>query len=215
MACDCWLPCSCVYWSLVKARKIVWESQVIDSSSITQSEAFWVWRCDVTTSNSIQDGGALVVTILVFDLRVQLQHCTYQRKTWLFALIEVSTFICKREISGLSSPLRLNYKFYPDVMPREMSCPVETMNSFLLTFINHQVLHGKQLTSWERRLIPAMSSSARILNLNKRMGNCFGFCIRRTRNITFWRFVGGKRASDKQPNMIRAVMLLALKRSMK
>ena len=26
MACDCWLPCSCVYWSLVKARKIVWES---------------------------------------------------------------------------------------------------------------------------------------------------------------------------------------------
>ena len=91
--------------------------------------------------------GALVVNILVFDLRVQLQHCTYQRKTLLFSLIEVSTFICKREISGLSSPLTLNYKFYPDVMPREMSCPVETMNSFLLTFINHQVLHGKQLTS--------------------------------------------------------------------
>ena len=53
---------------------------------------------DVTTSNSIQD-------ILVFDLRVQLQHCTYQRKNLLFALINVSTFICKREISGLSSPL--------------------------------------------------------------------------------------------------------------
>ena len=65
-----------------------------------------VWWCDVTTSNSIQDGGALVVNILVFDLRVQLQHCTYQRKTLLFALIMVSTFICKREISDLSSPLR-------------------------------------------------------------------------------------------------------------
>ena len=36
MVCDCWFPCSCVYWSLVKARKIVWESHVIDSSSITQ-----------------------------------------------------------------------------------------------------------------------------------------------------------------------------------
>ena len=59
----------------------------------------------VTTSNSIQDGGALVVNILVFDLRVQLQHCTYQRKTLLFALIKVSTFICKREILDLSSPL--------------------------------------------------------------------------------------------------------------
>ena len=44
MTCDCWFPCSCVYWSLVKARKIVWESHVIDSSSITQSEALWVWR---------------------------------------------------------------------------------------------------------------------------------------------------------------------------
>ena len=105
MACDCWFPCSCVYWSLVKARKIVWESQVIDSSSITQSEALWIWLCDVTTSSLIQDGGALVVNILVFDLRVQLQHCTYQRKILFFALIKVNTFICKREISGLSSPL--------------------------------------------------------------------------------------------------------------
>ena len=102
MTCDCWFPCSCVYWSLVKARKIVWESHVIDSSCITQSAALWVWRCDVTTSNSIQDGGALVVNILVFDLRVQLQHCTYQRKTLHFALIKVSTFICKREILGWS-----------------------------------------------------------------------------------------------------------------
>ena len=84
-----------------KSQKIVWESHVIDSSSITQSEALWVWRCDVTTSNSIQDGGALVVNILVFDLHVQLQHYTYQRKTLIFALIKVSTFICKREISGL------------------------------------------------------------------------------------------------------------------
>ena len=105
MTCNCWFPCSCVYSSLVKARKIVWESQVIDSSSITQSEALWVWRCDVTTSNSIQDGGTLVVSILVFDLRVQLQHCTYQRKTSLFALIKVIIFICKREILGCSSPL--------------------------------------------------------------------------------------------------------------
>ena len=64
-----------------------------------------VWWCDVTTSNSIQDDDALVVNILVFDHRVQLQHCTYRRKTLLFALIKVSTFICKREISGLSSPL--------------------------------------------------------------------------------------------------------------
>ena len=67
-----------------------------------------VWRCDVTMSNSIQDGGALVVNIWVFDLRVQLQHCTYQRKTLLFALIKVSTFICKREILGCSSPLTIS-----------------------------------------------------------------------------------------------------------
>ena len=107
MVYDCWFPCSCVYWSLVIVIKIVWESQVIDSSSITQSEALWVWRCDVTTS--IQDGGALVVNILVFDLRVQLQHGTYQRKTLLFALIKISTFICEREISGLSSPLRSSF----------------------------------------------------------------------------------------------------------
>ena len=105
-ACHCWFPCSCVYWSLVKARKIVWEYQVIDSGSITQSEALWFWRCDVTASNSIQYGGALVVNILVFDLRVHLQHCTYQRKTLLFAFIKVYTFICKREFSGLSSPLK-------------------------------------------------------------------------------------------------------------
>ena len=108
MVCDCWFPCFCVYWSLVKARKIVWESRVIDSSSITQSEALLVWHCDVTTSDSIQDGGALVVNILLFDLRVQLQHCTYHRKTLLFDLIKVSTFICKREIS----PLR-NRKHFP------------------------------------------------------------------------------------------------------
>ena len=47
MVCDCWFSCSCVYWSLVKARKIVWASRVIDSSSITQSEALWVWRHNV------------------------------------------------------------------------------------------------------------------------------------------------------------------------
>ena len=75
-----------------------WKSTI---TSHIQDVAF-----DATTSNSIQDGGALVVNILIFDLRVQLQHCTYQRKTLLFALVKVSTFICKREISGLSSPLR-------------------------------------------------------------------------------------------------------------
>ena len=103
MVCDCWFPCSCVYWSLVKARKIAWESQVIDSSSITQSEALWVWRCDVRlrTSNSIQDGSALVVNILVFDLRMPVQHCTYQGETLLFALIKVNTFIFQRKISGV------------------------------------------------------------------------------------------------------------------
>ena len=102
MVCDCWFPRSCVYWSLVKAG-----NHSTDSSIITKSEALWVWRCDVTTSNSIQDGGAIVVNILIFDLRVQLQHCTYQRRTLLFALIKVITFICKREISGFSSPLTL------------------------------------------------------------------------------------------------------------
>ena len=38
---------------------------------------------------------------------MQLQYCTYQRKTLLVALIKVSTFICKTEISCLSSPLIL------------------------------------------------------------------------------------------------------------
>ena len=108
MICDCWFPFSCVYWTLVKASKIVWESHVIDSSCITQSEALWVWRCDVTTSHSIQDGGVLVVNILVFDRRVQLQHCTYQRKTLLFALNKVSTLTCNREILGCNSPLRMS-----------------------------------------------------------------------------------------------------------
>ena len=70
-------------------------------SKITNHIQDVVFDGDVTTSNSIQDGGALVVNILVFDLRMQLQHCTYQRKTLLFALIKISTFICKREISGL------------------------------------------------------------------------------------------------------------------
>ena len=89
---------------LQNPRIIVWEPQAIDSSSITQSEALWVWSCHVRTSNSIQDGRTLVVNILVIHLRVQLQHCTYQRKTLLFALIKVSTFICKR-IFQASVPL--------------------------------------------------------------------------------------------------------------
>ena len=37
--------------------------------------------------------------------RAAMQHCTYQRKTLVFALIKISPFICKREILGCSSPL--------------------------------------------------------------------------------------------------------------
>ena len=84
--------------------------------------------CDVTTSNSIQDGGALVVNILVFDLRVQLQHCTYQRKTLLFAVIKVSTFICKREISDFSSPLTKNREL------KQSSCRMATAVNKQLNF---------------------------------------------------------------------------------
>ena len=51
--------------------------------------------------------GAPVVNILVFDLRMPVQHYTYQGETLLFALIKVNTFICKREISGFSWPLIL------------------------------------------------------------------------------------------------------------
>ena len=70
------------------------------------------------TSNSIQDGGALVVNILVFDLHVQLQHCTYQRKTLPFAhLIKGSTVICKREILGCSSPLTSLLKHAIPLLP--------------------------------------------------------------------------------------------------
>ena len=82
-------------------------------------------RCDLTTSNSIQDGGALVVNILVFDLRVQLQHCTYQRKTLLFALNKVSTFIYKREISGLSSPLTSKY-----ILLKMLICEINKRRNF-------------------------------------------------------------------------------------
>ena len=103
MTCDCW--CSCIYSSLVKTRNTIWESHAIYSSWITQSETLWVWGCEVTTSNSIQDVVALVVNILVFDLRVQLHHCTYQRKTLLFALIKFISFISKRVVLGCSSPL--------------------------------------------------------------------------------------------------------------
>ena len=52
MTCDCCFPCSCVYWSLVKARKIVWVSHVIDSSSITQSEALWVCKREILGCSS-------------------------------------------------------------------------------------------------------------------------------------------------------------------
>ena len=144
MVCDCWFPCFCVYWSLVKARKIVWESHVIDWSSITQSEALWVWRCDVTTSNSIQDSGALVVNILVFDLCVQLQHCTYQRKTLLFALIKVSTFICEREISGLSSPLMLT----------QLECASDRKDSqMLLHSVQSSLVNAATEHAWVKNVV--------------------------------------------------------------
>ena len=59
-------------------RKIVCESQVIDSSR----QYFWfsIFACSYSIAR-------------------------IKKKTLLFALIKVSTFICKREISGFSSPL--------------------------------------------------------------------------------------------------------------
>ena len=49
MTCDCW--CSCIYSSLVKTRKNIWESHVIYSSCITQSEtlalSLRLWRHNV------------------------------------------------------------------------------------------------------------------------------------------------------------------------
>ena len=79
-------------------ESITWDSQRrnMEINNHKSYSRCRVWHCDVTTSKSTQDGGALVINILVFDLRVQLQHCTYQRKTLLFALIKVITFICKR-----------------------------------------------------------------------------------------------------------------------
>ena len=84
--------------------------------------------------NSIQDGSALVVNILVFNLRVQLQHCTYQRKTLLFALIKVSTFIWKREISGLSSPLIA--WLWKDLSFHEFWCMIINLIHLLFVFQN-------------------------------------------------------------------------------
>ena len=103
--------------------------------SLTTYSRCRVWRCDVTTSNSIQDGGALVVSILVFDLRVQL---TYQRKTLLFALIKVSTFICKKEIPGFSSPLKL---FKQSLIIHEIKRKKSMFNECLYMWYTLTVLH--------------------------------------------------------------------------
>ena len=98
-----------------------------------------VWRCDVTTSNSIQDGGAVGVNILVFDLRVQLQHYTYQRKTLLFALIKVSTFICKREISGLSSPLTNQSACGIYMLFYNVLYPIYRLNKLEIIFLSNTI----------------------------------------------------------------------------
>ena len=82
----------------------------LQSITFDPQRFFWLLqeinkRIQDVAFDGVKDGGALVINILIFDLRVQLQYCTYQRKTLLFALIKVSTFICKREFSGFSSPL--------------------------------------------------------------------------------------------------------------
>ena len=104
------LTCSCTRRSKTKIlttrAPLSWiEFDVVTSQRQTQSASDCVMLLESITWDSQAIFLALVVNILVFDLRVQLQHCTYQRKTFLFALIKVSTFICNREISGLSSPL--------------------------------------------------------------------------------------------------------------
>ena len=87
-ASDCVMLLESITWLLQEINKR--RNMEIDNHK--SYSRYRVRRCDVTTSNSIQDGGALVVNILVFDLRVQLQHCTYQRKTLLSALIKVSMY---------------------------------------------------------------------------------------------------------------------------
>ena len=86
-----------------------------------------VWRCDVTMSNSIQDGGALVVKIYWFSIFA----CSYsiariKEKHYFFALIKVSTFTCKREILGCSSLLTLKEQFF---LPTPCSTPAALRSS--------------------------------------------------------------------------------------
>ena len=173
-----------------------------------------VWRCDVTTSNSIQDGGALVVNILVFELRVQLQHCTYQRKTLLFALIKVSTFMCRREISGFSSPLssyeesfRWNFSSYffnfilrlgkhmywTEHMHFGMDCTdsviVQSFNEVIRNFKNH--FQAK----WSARTVQGIGSktytncshgSIHVLDLRKNTRICVYFAGSRETKVKTW-----------------------------
>ena len=110
-------------------------------------------RCSI----SIQDGGDLVVNILVFDLRVQLQHCTYQRYTLLFALIKVSTIICKREISGLSSPLRLRLRTYAQYA---------SMNEFTCSEHSVRIRRSKKRSTRNQPLVTQTKATKLILNLN-------------------------------------------------
>ena len=84
---------------------------------------------------------------------MQLQHCTYQRKTLLFALIKVSTFVCKREISGLSSPLKeprsIDYRiWYLKLDTDDFSVCVEVnlKNRFHLSSSSRRPKHVKMST---------------------------------------------------------------------
>ena len=67
--------------------------------------------------------------------------CSYsiariKEKTLLFALIKVSTFICKREISGLSSPLsEVNQVLKTTATNKSDSCCKNVWSSYMLTVL--------------------------------------------------------------------------------
>ena len=96
MVCDCWFPCSCVYWSLVKARKIRESLKQSIQVALHSRKHFKLnprWRRPSRQYFGFRSSRAATAL-----------HVS--EKTLLFALIKVSNFICKREISGLSSPLK-------------------------------------------------------------------------------------------------------------
>ena len=104
MTCDCWFPSSCVYWSLVKARTIVWESQVIDSSSITQSEVLWVWRCDVKLNPRWRRPSRQYFGFRSSHAATAL-HVSKKNITFCFNQGYYFHMYYKRELLGCSSPL--------------------------------------------------------------------------------------------------------------